>query len=981
MSNLEQVKSQIRFGLSQLAEKNGHHEFEHLCRHLTRARICSNIIPSTGPVSSGGDQGSDFETFKTYLKADPGRGTIFLGLISDRSIIFACSTQSKNIPGKVKSDVKKIINSQENIKLIYFFSASGIPISTIHKLKKWAIDTYSVQLEILEAQSISELLADREIFWIASQFLNIPSEIFPLAPDEEKWYVDYREKWGKSTVQNFNISDFFEIKSAVRHAIFTDSVKQDIPFWIEKLESYRHEENQPRWRKATYEICRAKLRGLEILEDEKNNIERFFSDIPQLTEPVELEDTHFLLMYCIGAYGRNLISFKPEQIIEWHNQLIARVEELLKKAKTIGKICLLLELRGFLSIYPKFINRAPPDDCDIDEAINWWMKLTKKVPESPLFPLERFSDRLTDLIRYIKINSEYHLLTHTVDDLLSKRQGEYVVAQKCKDRAIEYHKQGEILIAINELHQSKVKWYSDETLKGSILSILMIANWYYEINLVFAAKYYAFAAAYLSSHSLDPRIIQFFPKSLILASECDYVEGSWIGFLILSGLGLKTHYNYSANAGDFEKNIVLEGVFFNSATLLAITKQFDNKLYLFIKNHISKWNHDVIIDEELPSVLENFSDKDFLDLWNELQENFLGKPYGDISSTREVCWNELGIFWSVYWENGYVENSVVEQFIATLQIMLADLADVDLLLLKSSVEITILIEDVPKPIIKEKASNTSRQWILTLSSTMTDEKGVIDQYETEIISVISYILLECSLLSENVFFNIIEQSFKNGLSMKVFVGQSYTKMYQIYIDKEEYDDLHSFKDEISKTNRNFKIKENSYLPWREGQIPNYSRQKSEEFLRNRYLRVIPPIRSTLKQLSQNQQFQQLIIKLREEGWLDWYILATIHGITMNYIVNQKIKPEMDKNEVNKLYKEYLTEFYKDSDVEIPISEFSEQRIREFQKINMLTCLKTFELECHQLTPDFPSVEHFLRHRCNYWIDDIPHDDLLSYKKY
>ena len=49
MSNLEQVRAQIRFGLSQLAETNSHHEFEHLCRHLARARICSNIIPATDP--------------------------------------------------------------------------------------------------------------------------------------------------------------------------------------------------------------------------------------------------------------------------------------------------------------------------------------------------------------------------------------------------------------------------------------------------------------------------------------------------------------------------------------------------------------------------------------------------------------------------------------------------------------------------------------------------------------------------------------------------------------------------------------------------------------------------------------------------------------------------------------------------------------------------------------------------------------------
>lgn len=67
MANLDQIIAQIRFQLEQLSAKNAHHDFEHLCRHMTRARICTNILPATGPVSAGGDQCRDFETFRTYL--------------------------------------------------------------------------------------------------------------------------------------------------------------------------------------------------------------------------------------------------------------------------------------------------------------------------------------------------------------------------------------------------------------------------------------------------------------------------------------------------------------------------------------------------------------------------------------------------------------------------------------------------------------------------------------------------------------------------------------------------------------------------------------------------------------------------------------------------------------------------------------------------------------------------------------------------
>jgi hypothetical protein len=41
---------------------------------------------------------------------------------------------------------------------------------------------------------------------------------------------------------------------------------------------------------------------------------------------------------------------------------------------------------------------------------------------------------------------------------------------------------------------------------------------------------------------------------------------------------------------------------------------------------------------------------------------------------------------------------------------------------------------------------------------------------------------------------------------------------------------------------------------------------------------------------------------------------------------------------------------------------------------MLSTLKGLGLECHQLTPDFDGIEEFLRHRYNYWTDDLPHSD-------
>jgi hypothetical protein len=97
MATLDQLASQIRFHLEQLSARDGHHDFEHLCRHLARVRICSNILPATGPVSAYGDQGRDFETFRTYLYESPISNSSFVGLVFKGPIAFACTLTKKKV--------------------------------------------------------------------------------------------------------------------------------------------------------------------------------------------------------------------------------------------------------------------------------------------------------------------------------------------------------------------------------------------------------------------------------------------------------------------------------------------------------------------------------------------------------------------------------------------------------------------------------------------------------------------------------------------------------------------------------------------------------------------------------------------------------------------------------------------------------------------------------------------------------------------
>jgi tetratricopeptide (TPR) repeat protein len=174
MENPDEVKSLIHFQLDQLSSLNHHHEFEDICRHLVKARICSNIIPATGPVANGGDQGRDFETFRTYLMSSSIGDSSFLGLASEKPLVFACTTQKDNILGKIKADVKKIVGSGSKIEGIHYFTTINIPVAQNHSTKSWVKTNYKIPLEIYDGNAISELLADEEIMWIAQKYLSIP---------------------------------------------------------------------------------------------------------------------------------------------------------------------------------------------------------------------------------------------------------------------------------------------------------------------------------------------------------------------------------------------------------------------------------------------------------------------------------------------------------------------------------------------------------------------------------------------------------------------------------------------------------------------------------------------------------------------------------------------------------------------------------------------------------------------------------------
>lgn len=974
MASRDQLASQIRFQLDQLSAQNRHHEFEHLSRHLARLRICSNILPATGPVSAGGDQGRDFESFLTYLSKSPIAGSSFVGLTSQEAVAFACTlTQKAKLKTKIKSDITVIVGGAVPVASIHYFCSSDLPVAERHELQKWTREEHGIHLEVYDGQAIAELLVDSDVFWIATRFLSIPSEMYPSFPvsKEETWYVKLRSKWKTSEVVPENFADFGELKAAVRHATWTESAKLDLPFWINKLTDLRRATAWPLLqRRSTYEIAVASLRGLGTMEGYEDELRSYFSEIPTLYETADLEDAGVLWLYCAGGFGRGIIPLAWAELILWRDAAVVKVEEELRATELPGRRCSLLDIRGFLALHMSA--GTPKGTPDFQSAVRYWLELMALVREAPLFPLERFADRLTKFMGMFE-HPDLDSITDQVDQLLATRSGQAAAAEKCRDRAMALYEKGEIIRSLKQIHRAKVKWFAEETLRESIMTMLFLAHCYLDLGLAFAAKYHALMAAYAGIMLPRDDVRRFVPAALSTAALCDYRQGAWFGYLEMEHMVLATFSVFSREVDPSDPNSEINKALFHISWIQRLAQRVEPALLSLVDERVSQWG----LSEELKECLESWEDpwkgKDLSEIWDSLAEQLLGQPFADVGPRREVSFQALGVTWKFEWDNTHEVTAVAEQFVAVLQIILADLAGRDLCLLRTKVEVTARAGEGTEYLLKMIPSNTSTKWDLRLPISVRPKGDSLD-LEAEVLSVAISLLQSVSLLQGQNIIAIIEDAFRDGLYAKAFAVERYELLYCEFISREMFGRAGRHMRAVPEAGRSFTPVSHDQLAWVDGPGPGYSQERAEAGLRRRYEGTVRPIQRTFERLVRQREFQEVVGALREEGWLDWHILLAVMHLVLNYRIQRAQSLGLSRREVDELSDQWVNELEKENSFPVPLEEFSAENLRLQLRFSMLATVRLYGLELPHATPDFEAISDFLRQRYRYWTDDVEHPE-------
>ncbi len=970
MANKAQLITQIRFEIEQLSAKNGQHDFEHICRFITRARICSNILPATGPVSGGGDQGRDYETFRTYLDSNIIGASSFIGLVKEGPVVFACTlTEKKNLKAKIQSDIEKIKGSGQPVIDIHYFCGEDVNVAARHELISWAQSQHQAKLEIHDGQAISEYLSDEDTFWIAEQYLQMPSELFPSVPsDAEEWYAEVLSVWRGMADPPTNYADFVALKSALRHA--TDHARQDLLFWISKMDMLiQHTPSERLRHLAVYEIAVARLMGLGTLIGYEQPLRDYFSTIEAIDDAFDLEDVKNLWSFVVGAFHRSLVGLAEAEIQKWGSQFIALIDKMLASSPQPSKRCVLLYNKGYMTLM-SLTSKQP----NVSGALSCWLELASIAKDALLFPLERFSDSLTALVSLptdvlsLDQNADFRRLTMMVDDLLSERHGGFIAAEKCRDRAIAFFKRKEYSRAIAEIHDAKIKWYAEETIRQSALSALFIADCYSNLGLIFAAKYYAFTGAFMLLRDTDESLKKYVPRALTNAASYDYLEGAFCGFLDLSDVAVRSFAAFGGGAAPSDDSRVIEEIL----TSCAYVHFFSTTLVPEFLNHLDKriasWPELKPMYDEMTAEAKAAWDKSFLPtFWQTLEEQMVDTPFNDLQIKRTVRFEALGINWEFSWNNEYNLTAAAEEFLASLQILLADFANTDLCLMRTSITAELVLNRQGDASAKRLPSNNSSPWTIYLpSDDIVENTGLIAAYVT--------ILNDASLLPRDSFLKHLERVFKDGLSSKVLFVQRYRVLYSKFVDKESFDFWPRGK-VTPKLGHDFRPTNSSHLAWLSGPGPGYSKEGMKETLHKRYANSIKPIKLTLPRLLKEESFRKTIASLKSDGWLDWHILTAIGSAAINYRVRSKIpvvNSESDMAEIGHLYMELANRDETEHDLFVPLDEFCDDKLRLMLKVSMGSTVKAYGLEAHQNTPDNKAISDFLGQRYGYWAEDVEH---------
>ena len=359
--------------------------------------------------------------------------------------------------------------------------------------------------------------------------------------------------------------------------------------------------------------------------------------------------------------------------------------------------------------------------------LEYWGRMLDLLPEAPLFPLENFANIITKLTPFLADDPKYPVITDRVDQLLEQRSSGFVAAEKCLDRAKSLAQVGHFVKALHQLQRAKVKWFAAETLPRSLAAMLHAAECYERLKLFYAAKYYAAAVVHILFRETNPGLKKFLPRAAFhLCGSC-YASGASLSYMEVLHLALLFQQSYMSDPFEFEKHPALEQQLAQVTILRSVTRRLAVDALPALDRMGGQWDLEAdlwsLVTENSRPEAKPWSSLPVGEIWRRIQTEIGGPIFSDVGARRAIRWPALGISWTVSFENTYELALVAEELAATLQIIQADLAEVDLCLFPTTADIELELTDQSRAVFEEVPDNTGARWLLRIPSQRLPTEG------------------------------------------------------------------------------------------------------------------------------------------------------------------------------------------------------------------------------------------------------------------
>jgi hypothetical protein len=814
--------------------------------------------------------------------------------------------------------------------------------------------------------------------------------LLDLGDDPDKRYKTAFEAWHKeTTIDDFRLGEFLEVLHSANHCRRATHIKDHTEKWAGLLNRYiLHPDTPGQFRQsAIYELLWLVLRpeGLRdpdgTLKGQEALIRDYYAQSQYYTDHESAGQQFTLLQIIRAAILMDKCNLTMEETGAWLEAIVTLIAGKVSSVANNNEKCYWLELEASAAMNPLGHSAA---EVNIDHVIAVYEKIVQLLPEAQLYNVSRLYDRIDQIIKiFITLKNDRHLIERLEsfgDRLLpfaSARFGKHETAKIYRERGAVYLRSGDsayLSKALSCFHKAKDLWLADETIEGYILALLLIAEIYSFLNMHLAARYYAMTAAWYSIDHPE-RFAKRIASAYARLVTTDFMQGSWMNALDNFFFYMRSRIDFDNRALD-EKDRTFMRTVTDVTGILVMAPIISPQLHGYIEFKKQRMGglFPEIIEPLFPAYEAAISIRG---LKGQLERNVSNSPINDIGDVRTIEWRAFGSVWKVSFPNNWVYNSLGEEYVSFLQILLVELSmsSIDLHFMRTTIEIEIIqAEKLQQP--EQVSSNNSFKWkVFTGLVDTTDKKKIQFQLGALFVNM-KFLLRDISMVKDDEVFQLLDNLIMHeGLAEKTRTINLYQRIYRQLYTEESFNAAQ--RNIFSGDMLSVEVPETEIMKWNNAASPLYNHQQSLEHIEGRYENTLKGIHLTLDHLKQQHRYNDWLVSLRIKGWLDWQIMMSMYNHIFSYKASQLLKNKSFKNdkearaEMQKTFDSIKQQDESENYIQFPLSYFSGREFEVQLHNTGHLVLHTWGLENKANFPNFPAERDLLNHRFNFNIDDVP----------